>query len=83
MLELDTAERSQPKLTNISVPTYVGPRMNGAMVHVPVGEKGIIVNIGGQTTRDPTPFGIRIEGANAGNVNVSRQILSPSLALPN
>ncbi|KAL0764874.1 hypothetical protein CaCOL14_012680 [Colletotrichum acutatum] len=71
MLELDTAERSQPKLTNISVPTYVGPRMNGAMVHVPVGEKGIIVNIGGQTTRDPTPFGIRIEGANAGNVNTN------------
>ncbi|KAK1700910.1 hypothetical protein BDP55DRAFT_2973 [Colletotrichum godetiae] len=71
MLELDTAERSQPRLTNISVPTYVGPRMNGAMVHVPVGEKGIVVNIGGQTTRDPTPFGIRIEGANAGNVNTN------------
>ncbi|OHE99462.1 hypothetical protein CORC01_05262 [Colletotrichum orchidophilum] len=71
MLELDTAERSQPKLTNISVPTYVGPRMNGAMVHIPVGEKGIIVNIGGQTTRDPTPYGVQIKSANAGNVNTN------------
>ncbi|GJC84711.1 kelch repeat-containing protein ARB_01230 [Colletotrichum liriopes] len=71
MLELDTTDRSQPKLTNISVPTYVGPRMNGAIVHVPVGEKGIIVNIGGQTTRDPTPYGVHTQNANAGNVNIN------------
>ncbi|OLN96473.1 Kelch repeat-containing protein-like protein 2 [Colletotrichum chlorophyti] len=71
MLELDTADRSEPKLTNISVPTYIGPRMNGAMVHVPVGDEGIIVNIGGQTTRDTTPYGVRIPGANAGNVNIN------------
>lgn len=71
MLELDTADKSQPKLTNISVPTYVGPRMNGAMVHVPVGEKGIIVNIGGQTTRDETELGVRIDDAASGNINVS------------
>ncbi|TQN67030.1 Kelch repeat-containing protein [Colletotrichum shisoi] len=71
MLELDTVDRSRPRLANISVPTYVGPRMNGAMVHVPVGEKGIIVNIGGQATRDPTPYGVRVQNANAGNVNIN------------
>ncbi|GJC97630.1 cell wall anchored [Colletotrichum higginsianum] len=41
------------------------------MVHVPVGEKGIIVNIGGQATRDPTPYGVRVQNANAGNVNIN------------
>ncbi|KAF6826412.1 hypothetical protein CPLU01_09697 [Colletotrichum plurivorum] len=70
MLELDTADASQPKLTNISVPTYIGPRMNGVMVHVPVGDKGIVVNIGGQITRDETAFGVRIPGASAGNINI-------------
>jgi hypothetical protein len=53
------------------VPSYIGPRMNGAMVHVPVGEKGVIVQIGGQTTQDPTPFGVAITNANAGNVNIN------------
>ncbi|KAK2771939.1 cell wall anchored protein [Colletotrichum kahawae] len=75
MLELDTADKSQPKLTNISVPTYVGPRMNGAMVHVPAGEKGIIVNIGGQTTRDETEFGIRIDEAASGNININQSFV--------
>ncbi|KAF0324478.1 kelch domain-containing protein [Colletotrichum asianum] len=75
MLELDTADRSRPKLTNISVPTYVGPRMNGAMVHVPVGEKGIIVNIGGQTTRDETEFGVRIDDAASGNININQSFV--------
>ncbi|KAF9875115.1 kelch domain-containing protein [Colletotrichum karsti] len=71
LLELDTADKSQPKLTNISVPTYIGPRMNGAMVHVPVGDKGIIVNLGGQTTRNPTPYGVQVKGANSGNININ------------
>ncbi|KAL0937221.1 Kelch repeat-containing protein-like protein 2 [Colletotrichum truncatum] len=71
MLELDTSDESQPKLTNISVPTYIGPRMNGAMVHVPVGNKGIIVNLGGQTTRDPTPYGVRVPKASSGNININ------------
>ncbi|KAI8174353.1 hypothetical protein K4K53_009048 [Colletotrichum sp. SAR 10_77] len=75
MLELDTADKSEPKLTNISVPTYVGPRMNGAMVHVPVGEKGIIVNIGGQTTRDETAFGVRIDDAASGNININQSFV--------
>jgi hypothetical protein len=71
MLELSSGnDVSQPTLTNISVPTYIGPRMNGAMLHVPVGKKGIIVHIGGQTTRDPTPYGVRIPNAVAGNTNV-------------
>ncbi|TDZ32659.1 Kelch repeat-containing protein [Colletotrichum spinosum] len=70
LLELDTSQ-SRPQLTNISVPTYMGPRMNGAMVHVPVGDKGIIVSIGGQTTLDPTPYGVRIPKANELNVNTN------------
>lgn len=70
MLQLDT-NTSPPTLTNISVPTYVGPRMNGAMIHVPVGKMGVIVNIAGQTVMNPTPFGVPIENANAGNVNIN------------
>jgi hypothetical protein len=70
MLQLDT-NTSPPTLTNISVPTYVGPRMNGAMIHVPVGAKGILVQIGGQTTMDPTPFGVPIINANAMNTNIN------------
>jgi hypothetical protein len=70
MLQLDTTT-SPPTLTNISVPTYVGPRMNGAMVHVPVGPKGVIVQIAGQITMDPTPFGVPIINANAMNTNIN------------
>jgi len=70
MLQLDT-NTSPPTLTNISVPTYVGPRMNGAMIHVPVGAMGILVQIGGQTTMDPTPFGVPIINANAMNTNIN------------
>ncbi len=70
MLQLDT-NTSPPTLMNTSVPTYIGPRMNGAMVHVPIGEKGVIVQIGGQTTLNPTPFGQRIPKANEGNVNIN------------
>jgi len=47
-----------------------GPRMNGAMVHVPVGKLGVLVQIGGQITMKPTPYGQRIPGAIGGNHNV-------------
>lgn len=70
MLQLDT-NTSPPTLTNISVPTYVGPRMNGAMVHVPVGNKGIIVQIAGQEPMNPTPWGIPIPGANQQNTAIN------------
>jgi len=76
MLSLDTSglnpssDSSAARLTNITVPDYVGPRMNGAMVHIPVGKQGVIAQIGGQTTNDPTPFGQKIPDANAGNSNV-------------
>jgi hypothetical protein len=70
MLQLDTTT-SLPTLTNVSVPTYVGPRTNGAMVHSPVGPKGVVVQIGGQTIQDPTPFGVPIINANAGNVTIN------------
>jgi hypothetical protein len=74
MVALDTTT-SPPTLSNISVPTYVGPRMNGAMVHVPVGKLGVVVQIGGQTTQDPTPYGIGIANANAGNVNINNSFV--------
>lgn len=70
MLELDT-NTSPPTLSNVSVPTYVEPRFNGAMVHVPVGDQGIIVQIGGQSTVDATPFGVPIEGANQHNTEIN------------
>ncbi|CZR61606.1 uncharacterized protein PAC_11503 [Phialocephala subalpina] len=70
MLQLDT-NTSPPTLTNISVPTYVGPRMNGAMVHVPVGDKGIIVQIAGQEPMNPTQWGVPIPGANQQNTAIN------------
>ena len=73
-MQLDT-NTSPPTLTNISVPTYVGPRMNGAMVHIPVGEKGVVIQIAGQTTENPTAYGIGIENANAGNVNINNSFV--------
>ena len=74
MLQLDT-NTSPPTLSNISVPTYVGPRMNGAMIHVPVGDKGVIIQIGGQTTINPTPYGVGIPKANEGNVNINNSFV--------
>lgn len=56
-----------------------GPRMNGAMVHVPVGKQGALVQIGGQITLNPTPYGKRIPDASGGNINVS---FSPIFRLP-
>jgi hypothetical protein len=53
--------------------------MNGAMVHVPVGQYGILVQIGGQMTMTPTDYGIRIPNANAGNTNVSRLLMIDAL----
>lgn len=71
MLELDTNTNSHPTLTNISVPTYVGPRMNGAMIHLPVGDKGVLVQIAGQTTVNPTPWGVPIPNANQMNTEIN------------
>lgn len=76
MLQLDTnPTNTPPVLSNVSVPTYIGPRMNGAMIHVPVGEQGILVLIGGQTTMVPTPYGIGIQNANAGNTNINNSFV--------
>lgn len=76
MLELDTnANLNAPTLTNISVPTYIGPRMNGAMIHVPVGDKGVIVQIAGQTTMNPTPWGVPIPGANQFNTAINNSFV--------
>ncbi|KAK3372171.1 hypothetical protein B0H63DRAFT_483993 [Podospora didyma] len=76
MLQLDTSTGvTRPTLTNISVPQQMGgkefgPRMNGAMVHVPVGKLGVVVALGGQMTINPTPYGVRIPKANEGNTNI-------------
>ncbi|KAK3695844.1 hypothetical protein B0T22DRAFT_527103, partial [Podospora appendiculata] len=76
MLYLDTSTRVKtPTLTNISVPLQMGvkdfgPRMNGAMVHVPIGKYGVVVQIGGQMTMSSTQYGVRIPNANQGNTNI-------------
>ena len=76
MLQLDTnLDNSPPILSNISVPTYIGPRMNGAMIHVPVGDQGVLVLIAGQTTMVPTPYGIGIQNANGGNTNINNSFV--------
>lgn len=69
MLQLDT-NTAPPTLTNISVPNYIGPRMNGAMVHVPVGKQGVLVQIAGQIPNNATAFGVPIQGASGNNVNI-------------
>lgn len=74
MLQLDT-NTSPPTLSNISVPTYIGPRMNGAMVHIPVGEEGILVQVAGQETINPTPYGISIAGANQQNTAINNSFV--------
>lgn len=75
MLELD-ANTSPPTLTNVSVPSYTGPRMNGAAIHVPVGPQGIIVQVAGQTTMDPTvPYGVPLPKANEGNTNINNSFV--------
>lgn len=69
MLQLDTSQPAVPVLTNISIPTFLGPRTDGAMIHVPVGPKGVLVLIGGQTTQNPnTPWGVPVPGASGGNI---------------
>ena len=76
MLQLDTnIANTQPVLSNISVGSYIGPRMNGAMIHVPVGSQGVLVLIGGQTTVNPTPYGVGIPDANAGNTNINNSFV--------
>ncbi len=76
MLQLNAnPSNTPPVLSNVSVPTYIGPRMNGAMIHVPVGDQGILVLIGGQTTMVPTPYGIRIQNSNAGNANINNSFV--------
>ena len=76
MLQLNTNTiDGLPVLSNISVPSYIGPRMNGAMIHVPVGAQGVLVLIGGQTTVNPTPYGVGIPDANAGNTNINNSFV--------
>ncbi|TLD09740.1 hypothetical protein PspLS_11400 [Pyricularia sp. CBS 133598] len=78
MLALDTSEGlEKPRLTNISTPrsldgdkTHFGPRMSGGMVHIPVGEKGILVQLGGHTTEDYPQYGNKVSGANTKNKNI-------------
>lgn len=76
MLRLDTSQPESPVLTNITIPTFLGPRTDGSMIHIPVGPKGILVLIGGQTTQNAdTPWGVPVPGAAAGNIVVSKPIV--------
>lgn len=77
MLDTSTKVTTQT-LTNISVPSSLdngahpfGPRMNGAMVHVPIGDQGVLVFVGGQTTENPTDYGVQIPQAAKNNVMAS------------
>jgi hypothetical protein len=46
--------------------------MNGAMIHIPVSDQGVLVLIRGQTTMIPTPYGVGILKANENtNINIS------------
>ncbi|KAL2787655.1 hypothetical protein BJX66DRAFT_340967 [Aspergillus keveii] len=47
MIQVDMAEMRDPVFTNVSLPEFVPPRANGEAVWVPVGDKGIVVLIGG------------------------------------
>jgi hypothetical protein len=40
ILQLDTY--TSPTSSNVSVPSYIGPRINGAIIHVCVGDQGVI-----------------------------------------
>lgn len=75
MLRLDTSQPETATLTNVSIPTFLRPRLDGSMIHVPVGKKGILVLIGGQTTADPTtPWGVPVVHASWGNIMVRTAI---------
>jgi len=83
MLELDTgnagpdADSSAAVLTNITIPAYLRERLNGAMVYVPIGKSGVIVQIAGQTPNDPTwTWGIPYAQANGESDPVSSRIIS-------
>lgn len=71
MLELDTSSSSQTVLRNITAPQYMPPRMNGALVHLPIGDKGVIVAVGGQAPTTGLPFGVVVPNANAQATEVS------------
>lgn len=72
MLRLDTSEPESPILTNILIPTFLRPRLDGSMIHVPIGEKGILVLIGGQTTSNlDTPWGQPVKHASGGNIMIN------------
>lgn len=72
MLRLDTSQPQASVLTNLSISTFLQLRTDGAMIHVPVGPKGILVLIGGQTTLNPnTPWGVPVAGASGGNVIIN------------
>ncbi|KAL2842652.1 hypothetical protein BJX68DRAFT_270586 [Aspergillus pseudodeflectus] len=47
MIQVDMSEMRNPVFTNVSLPEFVPPRANGEAVWVPVGDKGVVVLIGG------------------------------------
>lgn len=49
MITVDMSEMQRPVFSNVSIPSYVKPRANAEAVWVPVGDRGIVVLIGGVT----------------------------------
>ncbi|KAL3488190.1 hypothetical protein BJX62DRAFT_253496 [Aspergillus germanicus] len=47
IIQVDMSEMRDPVFTNVTLPDFVLPRANGEAVWVPVGDKGVVVLIGG------------------------------------
>lgn len=53
LITADFSDQQNPHFTNASLDTRVAPRAGASMVFLPVGEKGVLVVIGGVSVYDP------------------------------
>lgn len=53
LITADFSDQQNPQFTNVTLGTKVAPRAGASMVFLPVGEKGILVVIGGVSVYDP------------------------------
>ena len=77
LITADFSDQQNPQFANATLDTGVSPRAGASMVFLPVGEKGILVVIGGVSVYDP----IWIVGYGARNkysaVDLANQAVSP------
>ena len=62
LITADFSDQQNPHFTNTTLDTKVTPRVGASMVFLPVGEKGILVVIGGVSVYDPiwmVGYGVR------------------------